>query len=245
MAQQSARLELTTPLRGLDGLIDGAMPFGVPRGAGVSSSSALTVAAAVALAAVNGWEPGGADLARFCSTAEWYVGTRGGVMDHFASILSRQGHALFLDCRPASDGAYVTRHVPMPAGYRLMVVDSGVHHENARGEFNLRVAACRAGVAVLARRLSRNHAPQRRAGGGLVTTRTLAPGTHRDARPVRPGLRSGRSSGSRAGHAARCARPVPACLDGKPTGAGCCRCARGRRRSTSRRVAFGGACQRA
>ena len=117
--------------------------------AGVSSSSALTVVAAVALAHVNGWEPDGADLAQFCSMAEWYVGTRGGVMDHFASILSRQGHALFLDCRPAPDGAYITKHVPMPAGYRLMVVDSGVHHDNARGEFNLRVAACRAGVARL------------------------------------------------------------------------------------------------
>ena len=107
------------------------MPFGVPRGAGVSSSSALTVAAAVALAHVNGWEPNGADLAQFCSMAEWYVGTRGGIMDHFASILSWQGHALFLDCRPAHDDAYVTKHVPMPAGYRLMVVDSGVHHDNA------------------------------------------------------------------------------------------------------------------
>ncbi len=149
MAQRAAELGLTTPLRGLDGLVDGAEPFGVPRGAGVSSSSALTVAAAVALADTNGWEPDDADLARFCSTAEWYVGTRGGVMDHFASILSRQSHALFLDCRPAVDGAYATRRVLMPAGYRLMVVDSGVHHDNARGEFNLRVAACRAGVALL------------------------------------------------------------------------------------------------
>ena len=147
MAQEAARLGLTTPLRGLNGLVDGAMPFGVPRGAGVSSSSALTVAAAVALADVNGWEPAGADLAQFCSVAEWYVGTRGGVMDHFASILSRRDHALFLDCRPTPAGSYATKHVPMPAGYRLMVVDSGVHHDNARGEFNLRVAACRAGVA--------------------------------------------------------------------------------------------------
>jgi galactokinase len=33
----------------------------------------------------------------------------------------------------------------------LLVVDSGTHHDNIRGEFNLRVAACRAGVALLRR----------------------------------------------------------------------------------------------
>ena len=72
-------------------------------------------------------------------------------MDHFAAILSRRNHALFLDCRPQSDGGYITRHIPLPADYRLLVVDSGTHHQNARGEFNLRVAACRAGVALLRR----------------------------------------------------------------------------------------------
>jgi galactokinase len=33
----------------------------------------------------------------------------------------------------------------------LLVVDSGVKHDNLRGEFNQRVAACRAGVALLRR----------------------------------------------------------------------------------------------
>jgi galactokinase len=147
-AQLLAR-QMGAPVRGFDGLIAGAPPHGVPRGAGVSSSSALTVAVAVALAHVNGWSPEGAALARFCAEAEWYVGTRGGIMDHFIGILARRDHAMFLDCRPGPDGGYFTRHVPLLQGYRLMVVDSGVHHQNARGEYNLRVAACRAGVALL------------------------------------------------------------------------------------------------
>jgi galactokinase len=70
-------------------------------------------------------------------------------MDHFAAILSRRDHALFLDCRADAAGDYTTRHVPFPASHRLLVVDSGVHHDNVRGEYNLRVAACRAGVALL------------------------------------------------------------------------------------------------
>jgi galactokinase len=140
------------PLRGMDGLVAGAAPYGVPRGAGLSSSSALTVVTAVALAYFNDWRPEGPEkmaFARFCAEAEWYVGTRGGIMDHFAALLTHRDHALFLDCRPNAEGCCPTEDVPLPAGYRLIVVDSGVHHENARGQFNERVAACRAGVGLL------------------------------------------------------------------------------------------------
>jgi galactokinase len=56
-----------------------------------------------------------------------------------------------LDCRPTPTGEYVTRHIPFPTGYRLVVADSGVRHDNVRGEYNLRVAACRAGVGLLRR----------------------------------------------------------------------------------------------
>jgi galactokinase len=137
------------PLRGLDALVSGAQPFGVPRGAGLSSSSALTVAVAVALAYLNDLPSTGMKFAHSCSDAEWYVGTRGGIMDHFIALLAQRDHAMFLDCRPASDGHYRTEHVPLPKDYRLLVVNSGVRHENARGEYNHRVAACRAGVALL------------------------------------------------------------------------------------------------
>jgi len=56
-AQELAR-QLGRDLRGLDGLVASQPPYGVPRGVGLSSSSALTVVAAVALAHLNGWHPG-------------------------------------------------------------------------------------------------------------------------------------------------------------------------------------------
>jgi galactokinase len=134
---------------GMDALVAGALPYGTPRGAGVSSSSALTVVAALALAHLNGWQPEPVPFARMCSEAEWYVGTRGGIMDQFIALLARPGHALFLDCRPQGPDRYAIAHVPLPSETRILVADTGVHHANVRGEYNLRVAACRAGVACL------------------------------------------------------------------------------------------------
>ncbi|MCL4836166.1 MAG: galactokinase [Caldilineaceae bacterium] len=149
-AQELTRL-LGKPVPGFDGLVSAAPPYGVPRGAGVSSSSALTVAMAVAFAHFAGWDWQGAEMARLCSDAEWYVGTRGGIMDQFIALLAERGHALFLDCRPDAQGDFLSRPIPLPAGYRLLVMDSGVRHTNTRNEFNQRVAACRAGVALLRR----------------------------------------------------------------------------------------------
>ena len=139
-------------LRGYDALVEGAPPYGVPRGAGLSSSSALTVASAVTLALINGLPLRGAKLAEVCSRAEWYVGTRGGIMDQFISVLAQHDHALFLDCRPDDDGRYSCRQVPIPAGYAVIVVDSGVRHRNTGPHYNRRVAEGRIGVRLLQRR---------------------------------------------------------------------------------------------
>ncbi len=136
-------------LTGFDGLVSAAAPFGVPRGAGLSSSSALTVAAATALAHFNGWQPPVEEMVGLCSDAEWYVGTRGGVMDHFIAVMGKRDHALFLDCRPGQDGSYLTHHEPLPRAYSLLIVDSGVKHRNVGNDFNRRVAACRAGSGLL------------------------------------------------------------------------------------------------
>ena len=148
-AQELAR-RLGRTLRGLDGLVVGQPPFGVPRQVGLSSSSALTVVVAVALARLNDWQPERAALAQLCSEAEWYVGTRGGIMDQFIALLGQRDHALFLDCRPDGAGSYPMSQIPLPQDYRLLIADSGVHHKKVvKGAYNQRVAACRAGVGFL------------------------------------------------------------------------------------------------
>jgi len=147
LARETNRL-----LQGMDALVDGRAPQGIPRGSGLSSSSALTVVAAVALAQVNTLNISGLALADACGRAEWYVGTRGGIMDQFSAILARRNHALFLDCQPRGNGSeYHYEHVPLPSDYAVIVVDSGVRHRNTGPHFNRRVAECRIGVRLLQR----------------------------------------------------------------------------------------------
>jgi galactokinase len=135
-------------LRGVDLCVSGSPPHGVPRGSGLSSSTALTVTAALAFVAANGIDMDRVELAHLCSEAEWYVGTRGGMMDQFSALLSRRDHALFLDCRPTSS-QYTLEHVPIPGSVQIVLLNSGIHHENVRSEFNQRVAECKIGVRLL------------------------------------------------------------------------------------------------
>jgi galactokinase len=149
-AAQELTRQLGRDLRGIDGLVVGQPPYGVPRKVGLSSSSSLTVVVALALAHINGWHPERTELAQLCSEAEWYVGTRGGIMDQFIALLGQRDHALFLDCRPVADGQYRMDQIPLPMDYSLLIADSGVHHQKVvRGAYNQRVAACRAGVGLL------------------------------------------------------------------------------------------------
>lgn len=153
---QALRLASGRELRGADILAAGQAPWGVPPAAGLSSSSALTVVAALTFAALNEIELPKLALARLCSEAEWYVGTRGGIMDQFISLLAQRDHALLLDCRPIPVGAdevrYDMRQVPLPAGYKVLVLNSAVQREKTKSLFNVRVAEGRLGVAILKRR---------------------------------------------------------------------------------------------
>ncbi|CAN5700881.1 hypothetical protein BH18ACI4_BH18ACI4_02060 [soil metagenome] len=78
--------------RGFDFVVDS----GIPAGGGASSSSALVVLASAAMQEVNrlGCDP--IELARDAAKAEWYVGTRGGSMDHITICLAKRDHAVLI-----------------------------------------------------------------------------------------------------------------------------------------------------
>ena len=131
-------LEEGLRLRGLDGVVASDVPVGT----GLSSSAALEVA--VALAVLD--EPIDAvRLALLCQRAEnLHVGVRSGIMDQLASAAAHAGHALFIDCRSLE-----VRHVPVPDGLRVLVVDSGQKRELASGEYNRRRDECEEAARLL------------------------------------------------------------------------------------------------
>ena len=118
------------PSRGADVLVDSD----IPAGAGLSSSAALEVAVAAALAAQAGADLGNDELAAVAHRAETeFVGVPTGVMDQMVVATARAGHALFLDTR-----SLASEHLPFdpPAhGLSLVVIDSGVRRRLDDGRY--------------------------------------------------------------------------------------------------------------
>jgi galactokinase len=126
--------------------VDAAVTSDLPPAAGLASSSALLVTFTLALLRANGHRPGFEDLMEVLPEGEQYVGTRGGGMDHAASLGSRRGCASLIEFEPLS-----LRVIPVPAGWRFLVAHSLETAEKsgaARDEYNARR---RAGTAALAK----------------------------------------------------------------------------------------------
>jgi N-acetylgalactosamine kinase len=122
------------PLRGMNLLVTGNIPIA----AGLSSSSALVVAACEALCWVNDLALSNEQKALLCGEGEWYIGTRGGAGDHAAMIFGRRDHLTRLRFFPL-----MVETIPFPAGYRVVVCNSlrQAHKaDGARSTFNERVA---------------------------------------------------------------------------------------------------------
>jgi galactokinase len=110
----------------------------VPIGSGLSSSAALEVACAVALADAAGWSVEPLELAQACRAAEEAaVGVPCGIMDQLASIGGRAGSALLIDCRSLE-----LTPVSLPERLGLLVVDSGIARSLDESAYAERRRAC-------------------------------------------------------------------------------------------------------
>jgi len=85
-----------TKLNGMDLLIDSAIPIA----GGASSSSGLVVVSGAGLRLVNNLPIDQDELADSASKAEWYVGTRGGKMDHATLCFAKLSKALLITFEP-------------------------------------------------------------------------------------------------------------------------------------------------
>jgi galactokinase len=100
----------------------------VPPAAGLSTSSCMTLVSAEAILHRNGIRLEPREFVEHCGYAEWYVGTRGGFGDHAAIKLGRCNAIVHMTAFPFS-----LRVVPFPAGYRVVLADSGVEAKKQAG----------------------------------------------------------------------------------------------------------------
>lgn len=119
--------------------IDAAVVSDLPPAAGLSSSSALLVAFTLALLRANGVEASFEDLMEVLPEGEYFVGTRGGGMDHAAVLAGRPGCALLIHFSPVS-----VRPVPIPKDWAFLVAHSLSTAEKSgalKAEYNSRRTA--------------------------------------------------------------------------------------------------------
>ncbi|WP_420602276.1 galactokinase [Flagellimonas sp.] len=132
-------LAVTQKVQGFDCIIESFLPVG----SGISSSAALECGLAYGLNELFDLELKKKQLALMCRDAEHsYVGTKCGIMDQYASLISKKGNALLLDCR-SIEHEYVRLEL-LP--YKILLLNTNVSHNLATSEYNTRRAECKQGV---------------------------------------------------------------------------------------------------
>ena len=131
-------------LEGFDCVIESNLPVG----AGISSSAALECGFAFGLNALFNLNFTKLEIIKLCQKAENdFVGSNCGIMDQFASVMSRKGHLIKLDCR-SLEAVYI------PADFqncKLLLLNTNVSHNLADSEYNSRREECEAAVRFIQR----------------------------------------------------------------------------------------------
>lgn len=129
-------------LSGFNMYIDGDVPLG----AGLSSSAALECAVGFALNVLFDLAVDRVEIAKIGQQAEHtYAGVKCGIMDQFASAMSKAGHVVKLDCRDLSFA-----YKPLELGdYAILLLNTNVKHSLASSAYNDRRASCEEGVRMV------------------------------------------------------------------------------------------------
>ena len=126
--------------------LDLAVTSDVPAGAGLSSSAAIEVATALAVAGVLGTPLSLEEAAMTAWRAETgFVGVACGIMDQYASALGRAGEALHLECDTA-------RYDYAPFRDTLLIFDTAIPRSLRTSHYNERRAECDEALRLLRER---------------------------------------------------------------------------------------------
>ncbi len=148
------------PIDGFDCVYAGDIPIG----SGMSSSAAVESGLAFALDRIFELGIERSALAKFAQLSEnRFVGVRCGIMDQFANLLSKGESALLLDCRTLE-----YEYIPFARkDLGFVLCDTGVKHNLASSEYNLRRKQCETGVEVM-KKFQPNITSLREVGRGLL-----------------------------------------------------------------------------
>ncbi|KAK4305187.1 hypothetical protein Pmani_022907 [Petrolisthes manimaculis] len=135
---------LVGPLTGLNIAVSG----NIPPSSGLSSSSALVCATALAVAHAHHLSLARDMLAEICARCERHVGTQGGGMDQAIAFLATAGEAKMIEFNPLKATA-----VQLPAGGTFVVANSLAQaNKAANSNYNCRVMECRLATKIIAKR---------------------------------------------------------------------------------------------
>ncbi len=133
---------------GMDMLYDSTVPFG----SGLSSSAAIEVSTALAIATLSNEKNGKQkpvdmiEMALIGQRAEnKYCGVNCGIMDQFASAMGKQNHAIFLKC---DDLTYQLVPIDLD-GKKIVISNTKKKHKLGESKYNQRRSECDAGFAIL------------------------------------------------------------------------------------------------
>ena len=112
----------------------------VPEGAGLSSSASIEIATLFSFKELFGLEIKPLEMIEFARKAENdFVGVKCGIMDQFASLLSKEDNALFIDCRSLK-----YKYVPLLIkGYSFLVCNSMIKRKLSESSYNKRRKDCK------------------------------------------------------------------------------------------------------
>ncbi|TAE47538.1 MAG: galactokinase [Bacteroidetes bacterium] len=115
----------------------------LPAGAGLSSSAALSAGFGLALNELLGLGISRLELAKIAQETEHeFAGVNCGIMDPFAILHGKAGHAIRLDCRSLE-----FEYIPFQTeAYKLLLCDTRIKHELASTEYNSRRKEVEAGI---------------------------------------------------------------------------------------------------
>jgi galactokinase len=135
-------LVLNKAVKGFDCVFGGDIPIG----SGLSSSAAVEGGLAYAINDIFNLGLTRIELALLCQQAEHnYPGVNCGIMDMYANLNGKKDHVILLDCKNITH-----EYFPLKLnGYKIVLLNSKVHHTLASGEYNVRRQQCGEGLMVI------------------------------------------------------------------------------------------------